>query len=83
MILYIKVVMDDIYDIFNVEVKLVKFFGGSDDERGYELDDYIMGDGIRCILISDVDEDEEDEEEDDVDGDGDENVSVWLELLYK
>nr|CDP23408.1 Putative checkpoint serine/threonine-protein kinase [Podospora anserina S mat+] len=83
MTLHTKAATDDIYDIFNAEVKPVKPLGGSDDERGYESDDYTMGDGTRRISTSDVDEDEEDEEEDDVDGDGDENASVWSESSHK
>ncbi|KAK0673281.1 putative checkpoint serine/threonine-protein kinase [Cercophora samala] len=85
MTLHTKAATDDIYDIFNAEVKPVKPLGDSDDEGGYESDDYTMGaDGTRNITTSDVDEDEEEEEEEDeVEGDGDDNASEWSESSHK
>ncbi|KAK4205328.1 putative checkpoint serine/threonine-protein kinase [Triangularia verruculosa] len=86
MTLHTKAATDDIYDIFNASVKPVKPLGeDSDDEGGYESDDYTMGgDGTtRNITTSDVDEDEDDEVEDDVGGDGDDNASQWSESSHK
>ncbi|KAK0729184.1 Mad3/BUB1 homology region 1-domain-containing protein [Apiosordaria backusii] len=83
MTLHTKAATDDIYDIFNAPLKPVKPLGeDSDDERGYESDDYTIGDGTtRNIATSDAEEDEDDE--DDVEGDGDDNASVWSESSHK
>ncbi|KAK4174971.1 putative checkpoint serine/threonine-protein kinase [Triangularia setosa] len=85
MTLHTKAATDDIYDIFNAPAKPVKPLGeDSDDERGYESDDYTLGDGAtRNITTSDVDDDEDDEDVDDAEGDSEDNASEWSESSHR
>jgi checkpoint serine/threonine-protein kinase len=63
MTLHTKVATDDIYDIFNAPLNTAGQGINSDDERGYESDDYTTGTAMNASGSEAGDEEEEAEEE--------------------
>ncbi|KAK0733461.1 hypothetical protein B0T26DRAFT_842718 [Lasiosphaeria miniovina] len=88
MTLHTRAATDDIYEIFNAPLKPAGLEEGSDDENGYETDDYTSGAestgtttrNISTSEAGDVDEDEAPEEAPDDETSDVKSVSEWSDF---